>query len=137
MKTASQNTIVFQAPYGTTFVQHLHHTELLYAKKDIGKVLEWLNTLRLEVIQQYSETVSETSVPCKNCKNGYIFDTNRTNEVFPEGVPVLCPTCNGTTIITRNDIIEDTEKTIPCNPPVHVVPDDGTDDVMKPEQYEI
>ncbi len=137
MKTANQNSLVLQAPYGTTFVNHLHHVELLYAKRDIGKVLEWLQNLNTVLISQYTETVVETSEKCKHCKNGYILDTNRTNEVFPDGIPIKCPDCNGTTMVIKNDIIEEPPKTFPCNAPVHVVSDDGIDDVMTPEQYEI
>lgn len=121
-----QTVLRIEPPYGTRLVQHLHHAELLFAKKDAKAVIEWIQNLNMQVISLLMQQSMESNVtPCTNCEGGFIIDRGRTSETFPKGFPMKCPVCEGTSLITHfeqqakpNDIISDT---IPPAAPVPTI----------------
>lgn len=137
MINPNQSSLKIEPPYGACIVQHLHHVELVYGKSQIKQILTWLQGLYAEAVLQIEKITTETYRPCDACKNGYMLDETRKNEVFPEGVPVMCSVCKGTKQIVVNDIINDEPApTTERVPTVSVKPDDGTNEIMKPT-YEI
>ena len=126
-----QSILRIEPPYGTRLVQHLHHAELLFANKDAKAVIDWIHNLNLQAVSVLIMQVTDTNVTlCKNCDGGHIVDTTRTNNIFPNGIPMKCPVCNGTSIIIKedNDIISDTMPPPPVtetsnSPVIHVTKD--------------
>lgn len=120
-----QSVIRIEPPYGTRLVQHMHHAELLFAKKDAKAVIDWIHNLNLQAISVLElVTQRENVTRCVNCNGGIIIDTTRTSDVFPNGFPMKCPMCNGTSLIEQvkpNDIISDTIPPAPQAPVIHVV----------------
>lgn len=107
-----QDLLQLVPPYGTRIVQHLHHVELMYAKKEVKTVLNWILDLHTELVARYIQSSPKNHKQC-TCNNGYTLDASRTNEVFPDGVPVKCSICCGVGYIDSNDIIPPTtERTI-------------------------
>lgn len=107
-----QDLLRIEPPYGSRLVQHLHHAELMYAKKEVKTILNWILDLHTELVARYIQTSSKNQKQC-TCNNGYTLDASRTNEVFPDGVPVKCSICCGIGYIEANDINSPaTERTI-------------------------
>jgi hypothetical protein len=113
--------LVIEPPYATRIVQYLHGIELEFQRGDSAKVITWLEGMAAELKQLPVDSITEykplplmTPPPtqkstvnyrtCPDCNKGSIIDTSRTNEVFPQGIPVLCPVCNGTCKVAIEDV---------------------------------